>query len=77
MIQIKSDNFRTIVLDIPLSIKGTVGYDPAEDYYTLYINARHCQCQQLLSYFHELKHIEKEDLQKDNINVGYLESIAH
>ena len=73
----RSDNFRPIVLDMPLPIKGTIGYDPVEDYYTIYINARHSQCQQLLSYFHELRHIEKEDLKRNNINVGYLETISH
>lgn len=70
-------NFRTIILDMPLSVKATVGYDPAEDFYTVYINGRYCHHQQLLSYLHELKHIEREDFKKNITNIGYLETISH
>lgn len=75
--QMKSNNFRVLLIDMPYSIKGTVGYDPVDDYYTIYINERYCQSQQLLTYFHELQHIEKEDFAKVNMDAGYLETIAH
>lgn len=70
------DNFRCICIDMPTSVKGTVAYDPVDDYYTIYINARHSQSQQLLSYFHELKHISKEDFNFIG-NVCELETLAH
>ena len=45
----KSNNYRVILLDMPYGVKGTVGYDPVDDFYTIYINGRHCQNQQLLT----------------------------
>lgn len=33
------DNFRCIYIDMPASVKGFVAYNPAEDYYTIYVNA--------------------------------------
>lgn len=71
------DNFRFVCIDMPTSVKGTAVYDPAEDFYTIYINARHSQSQQLMSCFHELKHLEKEDFQRKNIDIGYLEMQSH
>lgn len=73
----RCENFRTIIIDMPFSIKGTVGYDPADDFYTIYINGRHCQSQQLLTYFHELQHINNADVSKVGMNVCYIEAIAH
>lgn len=71
------DNFRCICVDMPTSVKGAVAYDPADDFYTIYINARHSQSQQLLTYYHELNHIKKEDVSKIGANIGYLEVITH
>jgi Zn-dependent peptidase ImmA (M78 family) len=73
----KSNNYRVILLDMPYGVKGTVGYDPVDDFYTIYINGRHCQNQQLLTYFHELQHIKKDDISKAHMNIGYLESMCH
>ncbi|RHR72594.1 hypothetical protein DWW50_09775 [Eubacterium sp. AF15-50] len=73
----RGDNFRVLFVDMPISIKGFVGYDPADDYYTIYINSRHSQSQWLITYFHELKHIENGDFLNKGLNVGYLELIAH
>ena len=73
----RGDNFRVLFIDLPTSIKGFVGYDPADDFYTIYINGRHCQSQQLLTYFHELQHINNADISKVGMNVGYIEAIAH
>lgn len=70
------DNFRCICIDMPTSVKGTVAYDSVEDFYTIYINARHSQSQQLLSYFHELKHINEDDF-NFNGNICVLEMNAH
>lgn len=55
------DNVRTVIVDMPLSVKGNVAYDPADDFYTIYINARLPYNQQLFTYRHEIEHIAKED----------------
>ncbi len=70
------DNIRCICIDMPFSVKGTVAYDPVDDYYTIYINSRLSHKQQILSYYHELNHIKNKDIYF-NGNIGVLEAYAH
>lgn len=71
-------NNRTVLMDMPISVKALIGYDPVDDFYTIYINARHSQSQQLQAYFHEMEHIDQDDLNSPMLsNVGYMEEKRH
>lgn len=49
--------------DLPLSIKAYTMADP-DGNYTIMLNARHSHYQHLISYHHEIQHIENGDYDK-------------
>lgn len=63
-----------IYADLPASIKAYTVSCP-DDTYTIVLNSRHSHEQLLISYSHELKHIENGDFDKDNANA--IEKEAH
>ncbi len=63
-----------IYADLPVSIKAYTVCCP-DDTYTIVLNSRHSYEQLLISYFHELRHIENGDFDKDNVDM--IELSAH
>ena len=63
-----------IYADLPASIKAYTVSCP-DDTYTIVLNSRHSYEQLLISYSHELKHIENGDFEKDNADM--IELSAH
>lgn len=62
-------------IDMPTSIKAYTMLNNDETY-TIVLNARLTREQHLLSYYHEMKHIENGDYEKKT-DVGLLELFAH
>lgn len=56
------NEFHTIFMDLPPSVKGMVvrSFDN-EEYYTIVLNARYNAEQQLMAYQHEVEHILHHD----------------
>jgi Zn-dependent peptidase ImmA (M78 family) len=53
-------DYRIVLLDLPCKIKGTTTKDE-NDFYTIYINARLSDEQQIETFLHELEHIKNDD----------------
>lgn len=62
-------------IDMPTTIKAYTVMNN-DDTYTIILNARLTDEQHLKSYYHEMKHIENGDYEKNN-SVGLIEIIAH
>lgn len=65
-------DYQVIVLDMPTNEAVTVNEDGS---YTIFINARLNREQQLMSYYHAMKHIAGEDFDKENVQE--IEKEAH
>lgn len=68
------DNIRTILADLPYSIKGYTIYK--DDYYTIVLNSKLSYEQNRESYEHEVDHINKKDF-TSILPVGMIEVQAH
>lgn len=64
-----------ILTDMPVSIKAYTVLN-RDMSYTIILNSRHTREQHLISYHHEMKHIENGDYEK-KCDVGLLEIKAH
>lgn len=62
------------VANLPTSIPAFVIPD-TDGNYTIVLNARHTHEQHLISYYHEMKHIENGDYEKNNVDL--IEIFAH
>lgn len=69
------EEINTIYMDMPTAIHSFV-VSNADATYTIVLNARMSQEQHLLSYNHELQHIDNGDYEK-LISIGTLETMAH
>lgn len=68
------DNIRTILVDLPNTIGGyTVKQD---DYYTIVLNQNLSHDKNLITYAHEISHIENKDFDS-NCSAGLIEIYAH
>lgn len=68
-------NIRTILVDMPLSVKGYTVAD-SEGFYTIVLNQKLTREQNLLTYVHELGHIKNGDF--DSLEtVEIIEMLAH
>lgn len=68
------DNIRTILVDLPNTIGGyTVKQD---DYYTIVLNQNLSHDKNLITYAHEISHIENNDFES-NCSAGLIEIYAH
>lgn len=54
-----------LLADLPVSIPAYVVSNP-DDSYTIVLNARHSHEQHLISYHHEMSHIENHDYEKSD-----------
>lgn len=64
-----------VFLDMPCTIKAYTICNP-DMTYTIVLNSRLSREQHLVSYHHEMKHIENGDYDK-RCDVGLLEIVAH
>ena len=71
-----NDNFTTIYANLPTKVKGFILYDTCDDYYTIILNARHSYYQNIKTFFHELKHISRQDFIK-RYSVETIETQCH
>lgn len=71
------ENVRVIFQNMPPSIKGMVvkTFDE-EEWYTVVINSNLSREQQLLTYYHEVKHVKAKDFEKVMM-VGDIEYVRH
>lgn len=56
------------IVDMPVSISAYV-ISNADDSYTIILNARHSHEHHLISYHHEMRHIENGDYDKKNADI--------
>ena len=68
------DNIRTILADLPYSVKAYTIYK--DDFYTIVLNSKLSYEQNIESYNHELSHIGNKDFY-NKINVGMIEIKSH
>ena len=66
-------NYNIVLLDMPYAIKGTTTKDE-NDFYTIFINAKLCDEQQMEAFLHEIQHIKSNDCCNDICFVEDLES---
>ena len=64
-----------VLADMPVSVRGYTTYNK-DCTYTIVLNARHTREQNLLSYAHELEHINNGDYD-NNCDVDALELAVH
>lgn len=64
-----------IYQNMPVAIKGFTVQN-SDSTFTVILNARHTREQNLLSYAHELSHINNGDFDQE-YNIGKLEYLAH
>lgn len=69
------DNIRTIMCDLPSTIKSFVVATP-DDCFTIVLNQNHSYEQNMKSYQHEIEHIQNGDYEK-KCSVDIIEFIAH
>lgn len=69
------DNIRTIYCDLPNTVKSFTVATP-DGFFTVVLNENLSYEQNLLSYYHELKHIQDGDFNKTS-SVGLIEISAH
>lgn len=63
-----------IVTDMPVSIKAYT-VSNSDGSYTIVLNGRHSAEQRLVSYAHELAHIENLDFEKSDVDL--IEMLSH
>lgn len=66
-------DYNIVLLDLPCTIKGLTAKDE-NDFYTIYINARFSDKQQMEAFLHEIEHIKNNDFCNDICFVEDLES---
>ena len=70
-------SLRVIHTDLPDTINGATAQDPRDpDSYTVILNARKGQKQQLLSFLHEMIHVYQKDFESGQ-DVETVERLAH
>ena len=69
------ENCNIVLSNMPTTIKAYTVYN-ADGTYTIVINARLSNEQQRMSCYHEMRHIQNGDYDKE-IDVGLLEIYAH
>lgn len=68
------ENIRTVLADMPCSVKAyTICQD---DYYTIVLNSNLTHEQNMISYWHELRHIQNSDFIK-SCPVNMIEFYSH
>jgi len=68
------ENVRTVLMDLPIKIKGFV--IKKDDYYTICLNQNLSYNQNMKSYKHELDHIVRGDFDMD-MTADQIEILAH
>ena len=58
-------DYNIVLLDLPCTVKGLTAKDE-NDYYTIYINAKLCDEQQIDAFLHEIEHIKCNDFCNDS-----------
>lgn len=66
------DNYTVFYINLPPKIFGFTIYNGEDDYYTIYLNAKHSYYEQEKTFKHELKHILCGDL-SNIVNVNEIE----
>ena len=70
-----SENTRVIYCDLPYSVRGFVKKTEDEFYYIVLNSRLNCE-QNQSTLHHELKHIERRDIEKE-CNIQQLEFVRH
>ena len=65
----------TLLVDLPGTIKAFVAKD-TDDFYTIYLNSRLSHEQNLVSFIHEMEHIENDDFYSD-LTADQIERVRH
>ena len=65
----------TMLVDLPGTIKAFVAKD-TDDFYTIYLNSRLSHEQNIVSFIHEMEHIEKDDFYSD-LTADQIERVRH
>ena len=65
----------TLLVDLPGTIKAFVAKD-TDDFYTIYLNSRLSHEQNVVSFIHEMEHIEKDDFYSD-LTADQIERVRH
>lgn len=65
----------TLLVDLPGTIKAFVAKD-TDDFYTIYLNSRLSHEQNIVSFIHEMEHIEKDDFYSD-LTADQIERVRH
>ena len=65
----------TLLVDLPGTIKAFVAKD-TDDFYTIYLNSRLSHEQNVVSFMHEMEHIEKDDFYSD-LTADQIERVRH
>lgn len=60
------ENFQTVYENMPYSVKGFTLYDACDDFYTIVLNCRFGYESMRKTFFHELKHIFRNDINSQN-----------
>ena len=61
-------NVRTILYNLPADVHAYTVRECAEDWYTIFLNAKDSREQNKKSLAHELRHINNNDFDKENVN---------
>jgi len=69
------DNINVYLMDMPPRIKAYTSAN-ADNTFTILLNSRHSHAQHLISYHHEMQHIENGDYDKQ-CDVNILEFFSH
>lgn len=70
-----NDNIQTVLTDMPVTIHSFVVSND-DGTYTIVLNSRLSQENNILAYWHELRHIYNDDYKKD-LSVDTIEFDAH
>ena len=65
----------TLLVDLPGTIKAFVAKD-TDDFYTIYLNSRLSHEQNIVSFIHEMEHIENDDFYND-LTADQIEMVRH
>ena len=65
----------TLLVDLPGTIKAFVTKD-TDDFYTIYLNSRLSHEQNIVSFIHEMEHIENDDFYSD-LTADQIERVRH
>ena len=65
----------TLLVDLPGTIKAFVAKDTG-GFYTIYLNSRLSHEQNIVSFIHEMEHIESDDFYSD-LTADQIERIRH